>query len=101
MGCQKQPPHTYKHTPPSHSTVLKPNVQISKFKRLQTQQVQRLDAEYRALRDGLDRDVGAAGEQAARVRDEVAGLRGAAAAALAEAEERLRAAAAEYEALQR
>jgi hypothetical protein len=41
------------------------------------------------------------GEQADKIKDEVASLRNAAAAGLSEAEERLRAAAAEYEALQR
>ncbi|GBF89300.1 hypothetical protein Rsub_02177 [Raphidocelis subcapitata] len=64
-------------------------------------QVQKLDAAHRALRDGVDGDMRVTGEQADKIKDEVASLRNAAAGALADAEERLRAAVGEYEALQR
>lgn len=64
-------------------------------------QVQRLDATYRALRDELDGDMRATGDQAEKIKDEVSTLRNAAASGLADAEERMRAAVAEYEGLQR
>ncbi|KAI8466535.1 MAG: hypothetical protein J3K34DRAFT_524465 [Monoraphidium minutum] len=75
-------------------------------------QVGRLDTAYRALRDDVDGDMRATGEQADKIKarlgggrgggeDEVASRRNAAAGALSDAEERMRAAVADYEALQR